>query len=150
MRIVLFILICLFSIASCDNANNKLEVENELDSNPIIKKWKLHIHQRKDEKNQEINLKEQPTEVILSIMDGGYFVLYDTFVNPKFNFKGFNRIQERSKGQWEFENKILTLHHHSDDTTYTEKLHVTVLNKNTLATKSKNKKVVIFKTYESY
>jgi hypothetical protein len=138
-----------FTLACSNSTKNEVNTENNLDSNPIVRKWKLQKLQKISKKN-EVNLQSQPTEVILSIMDGGYFVIYDTFVDPKFNFKGFNRIEERSKGQWVFDNKNLTLHHHSNDTSYTEELEVTLLNKNTLSTKSIGKKNKIFKTYKSY
>ena len=119
--------------------------------NPIIGKWKLQIHQKKEATKTEVNLKAQPTIVILNVFDGGYFVIYDTFVDPKFNQKGFNRIYERSKGQWEYDdNEKLTLHHNFEDTSYVEELIVTTLNKNTLVTKSKDKKATIYKTYEGY
>lgn len=151
MKFFLLLLILSTLAFACNNTvDDKQNTENELDENPLVKKWKLQVHQKQAQTNKEMNLKAQPTEVILSIMDGGYFMIYDTFVDPKFNFKGFNRIQERSKGQWELDGKKLTLHHQDEDTSYIEELEITTLNLNTLATKSKNKKSVIFKTYKSY
>jgi hypothetical protein len=146
-----FILI-LFILFSCsNNEQNKEQIIEETNENPIVGKWKLNTHKNKSSDNKEIDLKSQPTEVILSLMDGGYFVVYDTFIDPRFNQKGFNRISERSKGQWEFiDNKKLILHHNFDDTTRVEEMEVTLLNKNTLVTKGKDKKSNIYKTYEGY
>lgn len=153
MKYLFFFVIFSFVLFSCsgNKQNEKNSDIEEVDDNPIVGKWKLHIHQKRENDNNEIDLKSQPTEVILSIMDGGYFVIYDTFVDPKFNQKGFNRISERSKGQWEFiDNKELVLHHNFEDSTRVEKLFVTTLNKNTLVTKGENKKSNIYKTYEGY
>jgi hypothetical protein len=146
-----FILI-LFILFSCsNNEQNENQIIEETNENPIVGKWKLSTHKNKSPENKEIDLKSQPTEVILSLMDGGYFVVYDTFIDPRFNQKGFNRISERSKGQWEFiNNKKLILHHNFDDTTRIEEMEVTLLNKNTLVTKGKDKKSNIYKTYEGY
>ena len=142
--------ILLFSCSDKNETTDEVAVEEE-NENPIVGKWKLNIHQKKENQNNEIDLKHQPTEVILSIMDGGYFVIYDTFVDPKFNQKGFNRISERSKGQWELINdKKLILHHNFDDTTRIEELTITKLNKHTLVTQGKDKKANIYKTYEGY
>ncbi|MES2589256.1 MAG: hypothetical protein V4622_09755 [Bacteroidota bacterium] len=140
----------LISCSSNEKENDESKVEEEND-NPIVGKWKLHNLQKKEGTNSEMDLKNQPTEVILSLMDGGYFLIYDTFVDPRFDQKGFNRISETSKGQWEFiDNKKLILHHNSDDSTVIEELDVTMLNKNTLVTKGKDKKSSIYKTYEGY
>ncbi len=146
-----FILI-FFILFSCSNNEQKnKQIAEEINDNPIVGKWKLNTHKNKSTENKEIDLKTQPTEVILSLMDGGYFVVYDTFIDPRFNQKGFNRISERSKGQWEFiDNKKLILHHNFDDTTRVEEMEVTLLNKNTLVTKGKDKKSNIYKTYEGY
>lgn len=152
MKITLLSILLLFISMSCSEVS---ETENSsevgYDENPILGKWKLQVHQKNEKSNSKMNLKQQPTEVILSIMDGGYFVMYDTFVDPRFRQKGFNRISERSKGQWELiDNKMLILHHNYEDTSYNEELIITTLNKNTLATKSKDKKAIIFKTYQGY
>ena len=140
----------LFSCAETPKPSADDESE-ELSENPIVGKWKLQSHQKKEGNGSEIDVKNQPTVVILSIMEGGYFVIYDTFTDPRFNQKGFNRISERSKGQWEFvDNKRLILHHNYDDSTRTEEMSVTTLNKNTLVTKGGDKKSNIYKTYEGY
>jgi hypothetical protein len=142
--------VMLFSCTEQSEPKGSYESE-ETDENPIIGRWKLQSHKKKETVDSEIDLKGQPTEVILSIMEGGYFVIYDTFTDPRFNQKGFNRISERSKGQWEFiDNKRLILHHNYDDSTRTEEMNVTMLNKNTLVTKGENRKSNIYKTYEGY
>ena len=149
MKHCLLLILTAVFLSSCSSKNqNGLLEENE---NPIIGKWKLQYLQNNERSNKEIDLKKQPTQVILSILDGGYFVLYDTFTDPRFNQKGFSRISEISKGQWEFlEDKKLILHHNGQDTVIVEELLVTVLNKNTLVTKGKNKKASIYKTYQGY
>ncbi len=142
--------VILFSCAEAPKPPADTEDE-ELNENPIVGRWKLQSHRKKEGGNSEIDIKNQPTEVILSIMEGGYFVIYDTFTDPRFDQKGFNRISERSKGQWEFlDNQRLILHHNFDDSTRIEEMNVTTLNKNTLVTKGKDKKSNIYKTYEGY
>lgn len=149
MKNLFTILFLSLFIFSCSTEIKQEKIGEELNENPIVGKWKLNSH--KNNQNSEIDLKSQPTDVILSIMDGGYFVIYDTFIDPKFNQKGFNRISERSKGQWEFnDNKKLILHHNFDDTTRIEEMEVTMLNKNTLVTKGRDKKSNIYKTYQGY
>jgi hypothetical protein len=145
-----YMLMLLFFVSCADPAINNKEQE-DISENPIVGKWKLNTHKKAESDKKEVDLKSQPTEVILSIMDGGYFVIYDTFVDPRFSQKGFNRISERSKGQWEFiDEKKLILHHNFEDSTRTEEMDVTLLNKNTLVTKGKDKKSNIYKTYQGY
>lgn len=151
MKQALFLILVGLSIVAC-SSKEELETTDsqEVNLNPIVGKWKLHLHQKR-ENNTKIDLKSQPTEVILNIMDGGYFIIYDTFIDPKFNQKGFNRISERSKGQWEYlDDKRLILHHNIDDSTRIEELTITKLNNQTLVTKGKDKKSSIYKTYEGY
>ena len=152
LLLILTTLVISSSLISCSASKSDEDVTQEDENeNPIVGKWKLNGLKNKDLKDQDVNLKNQPTEVILSLMEGGYFVIYDTFIDPRFSQKGFNRISETSKGQWEFiDNKKLILHHNSDDTTRIEEMDVTLLNKNTLVTKGKNKKSNIYKTYEGY
>lgn len=134
---------------SCANNEGKKVGYDDAKETSIIGKWKLQKLQKKSGASKRI--KEQPTEVVLSIMDGGYFVIYDTFIDPKFSQKGFNRISEISKGQWEFiDNSKLVLHHNYEDSSRLETLIVTLLNNNTLITKGENKKANIYKTYEGY
>lgn len=146
---ILVLLLSIF-LFSCNQNTQPKKIEEDTET-PLIGKWKLQMHQKKESGNTEIDLKSQPTQVILSILDGGYFVLYDTFVDPRFNQKGFSRISERSKGQWEFtDGKKLVLRHNSSDSTIVEELIITVLNKNTLVTKGQDKKSTIYKTYQGY
>jgi hypothetical protein len=150
MKLILF-LSSFFLFISCTQKAKVLENEDVFIENPLIGKWKLQFFQKNEENKKETNLKEQTTHQILSIMEGGYFMIYDTFIDHKFNDKGFNRIAQRSKGQWEFDNnKKLILHHIFDDTTYIEELFITTLNKNTLVTKGKEKNANIYKTYQGY
>lgn len=150
MKYGLFLLITSSIFLFSCNQGAKKDVDDGKE-NSIIGKWKLQSLQNKQSNDSQINLNEQPTQVILSILDGGYFVLYDTFTDPRFNQKGFSRISEISKGQWEFiDNKKLILHHNSQDTTVVEELFVTMLNRNTLVTKGKDKKSSIYKTYQGY
>lgn len=150
--IFLALLACIFMSCSQNNtAKQNGGNEDEFKENSIVGRWKLQAHQKREGAESQIDIKNQPTEVILSIMEGGYFVIYDTFTDPRFNQKGFNRISERTKGQWEFlDNKKLILHHNYDDSTRMEEMSVTMLNKNTLVTKGKDKKSNIYKTYEGY
>lgn len=116
-------------------------------SETIIGRWKLTKEERMKTREKGVEYSNQPTNVVLHIQKNGYFIIYDTFIDPKWKLKGLPLIQQRSKGQWQVDEKQLVLTHLSDDTTYTEELEVTSLDDNQLVTKGKDKKSNVYKTY---
>jgi hypothetical protein len=145
--LILFGLFAHFSSCSSPAGTEKPEKQ---EAPSIVRKWKLQSHENKSFAGDKLDLSSQPTDIILSLRQEGYFVIYDTFTDPRFKTPGLNRIQQRSKGQWKQEGDKLILHHTNGDSSYTEELYVTELNKNTLVTKGKDKKSLIYKTYGGY
>jgi len=150
MKIFSILVLCGFfmQLAGCGSAEPEKEVSEEIPS--IVRKWKLQTHENKSAGGDKLDLASQPTNIILSVRPEGYFVIYDTFTDPRFKTAGLNRIQQRSKGQWKQEGDKLTLHHTLGDSSYSEELYITRLNKNTLVTKGKDEKSLIYKTYGGY
>ena len=116
-------------------------------SESIVGRWKLTKEERMKTREKGVEYANQPTNVVLHIQKNGYFIIYDTFIDPKWKHKGLPLIQQRSKGQWQVKDKQLMLTHLSDDTTYTEELEVTTLDNTQLITKGKDRKSNVYKTY---
>lgn len=151
MKLLFFILLC--CIVSCSDIQQGLEDTNieEKEESQILGKWKLVSLEKRAFEKEEISLNNESVDQILEIKSGGYFIIYDTFVDPNVNLKGLDRKSERNSGQWEFlSKKKLILHYNIGDEQKSEEFDVTLLNKNTLVTKSKNKEPHIYKTYEGY
>jgi len=119
----------------------------EAAGNPIVGRWKLEKEEQKATREKGVEYADQPTFVILNVQKNGYFILYDTFIDPAWKKKGLPLISERSKGQWEMKGKELSLHHNSDDTSFTEIVQVTEIGNKTLVTKGRDAKSNVYKTY---
>ncbi len=145
MRIKIHILVVtIFSllVASCgDNSTPKN------DESSIQRKWTLQKTEDRSEKYQSEEFKNQPIEIILSLEENGYFVIYDTFLDPKFDGAGINKIQERSKGQWDYKDDVLTLNHMNVDNPRKEVLKVKTPSKDELVLQGADSKANIYTTY---
>ena len=138
-----FILMGLLSgLIACDNTS---EPKNEVES--IQRKWTLFKTENRSENYESKEFSGQPIEIIMSLDNNGYFIIYDTFLDPKFEGAGINKIQQRSKGQWSYEDDILKLHHITDDTAFTEILKITSLDSKELVVQGENDKKNIYRTY---
>lgn len=115
--------------------------------NSIAGRWRLEKEEKRPSDDKAVEYANQPTYVILKLDSNGYFLLYDTFIDPSWKSKGLPLIAERSQGQWKLEGKTLKLNHETDDTTYTEMLTVSEVNETTLVTKGQDHKSNVFKTY---
>ena len=113
----------------------------------ITGRWRLEKEERRPANDKAIEYANQPTYVILKLDSTGYFLLYDTFIDPSWKSKGLPLIAERSKGQWKLEGTTLKLNHETDDTTYTETLKVSEVNDKILVTEGQDHKSNVFKTY---
>lgn len=89
----------------------------------------------------------QPSDVILNIRKNGFFIVYDTFVDPKWRKKGLPLIQERTSGQWKLEDSLLTMVHQDKDTSYSEGFKIVRCDGTELITERSNRKTTIYRTY---
>jgi hypothetical protein len=80
----------------------------------ISGRWKLSGEEQTPNKEKAIDLEKQPTVVVMHLQQNGYFIIYDSFVDPDWQKKGLPKIQQRSKGQWIYENSELTLNNTGD------------------------------------
>jgi hypothetical protein len=117
------------------------------DPTAIVGRWKLTKEERSRSHEKGVQYANQPTNVILHIQNNGYFIIYDTFIDPKWKTKGLPLIQRRSKGQWKLEGKDLRLTYLNDDTSFTEKVEITSLDTDELVTRGHDKKSNVYKTY---
>jgi hypothetical protein len=139
----------LLLIGACTSESNKAPdnstpVEN---ANEIMGRWKLTKQEQMKSPEAGVQYSNQPTNIILHLQKNGYFIIYDTFIDPSWKEKGLPLILQRSKGQWELNGKQLSLTHLSDDSTYSEVLEVTSIDDHQLVTRGKDKKSNIYKTY---
>jgi len=113
----------------------------------IVGRWKLTKEERFKSHEKGVEFADQPTNVILHIQNNGYFIIYDTFIDPSWKSKGLPLIQSRSKGQWLIDNGQLQLTHLSDDTSYVERVEITALDSEKLITRGQDQKSIVYKTY---
>ena len=139
---LLFITAC--SSQPKETSDTDAPIEN---STEIMGRWKLTKEERIKSSEAGVEYSNQPTNIVLHLQKNGYFIIYDTFIDPSWKEKGLPLILQRSKGQWELKGKQLSLTHLSDDSSYSEILEVTSVNDHELVTRGKNKKSNIYKTY---
>ena len=79
--------------------------------------------------------------IIMSLEKNGYFIIYDTIIDPKFAEAGITKIQPISKGQWRYENNELRLMHLLPESNNPEVFKVKELSSTKLITEGSNSKV---------
>ncbi|MDH4474238.1 MAG: lipocalin family protein [Fluviicola sp.] len=143
------ILFALLLVASCsgESADKSAEEQVTSEKDGILGRWKLTKEEQKTTREKGVEYSNQPTNIVLHIQKNGYFIIYDTFIDPTWKEKGLPLIQRRSKGQWSLNGKQLSLTHLMDDSSYTEELEITSITSTELITKGKDKKANIYKTY---
>lgn len=143
------ILFVLLLTASCTSESTDKPAEEQVASkkDDILGRWKLTKEEQKTTREKGVEYANQPTNIVLHIQKNGYFIIYDTFIDPSWKEKGLPLIQRRSKGQWALEGKQLSLTHLMDDSSYTEELEITSITSTELITKGKDRKANIYKTY---
>lgn len=143
-------LILVLGLTSCGSGtqpeNEPVKEGNSMEET-LQGRWKLTKEEHKMTREKGVQYSKQPTNVILHIQKNGYFIIYDTFIDPKWKEKGLPLIERRSKGQWQLTDKTLTLNYIEDDTSYAEKLEITKLSDTELVTHGSDKKANIYKTY---
>ncbi len=135
----------LLFFTSCSTDVQKVENAPEQSKLSITGRWVLI--KSEDSDSRKTNLQNQPSDVILNIRKNGFFIVYDTFVDPKWRKKGLPLIQERTSGQWELKDSLLTMIHDDKDTSFREKLKVVRCNGTELVTERSNKKTTVYRTY---
>ena len=103
-EVFFFLIAFAFSSCNSDSASQQgieSNAEYDIAINKLAKKWVLADDIASD----------SPTMVIMSFEKSGYFIIYDTIIDPKFAEAGINKIQPISKGQWEYENNQISLIH---------------------------------------
>ena len=143
--IYLCVLACILFTSSCTNSTANSTEENG--TTEVAGRWKLSKEEQKDTKSDGVAYSKQPTIVILNLQPNGYFQLYDSVTNKDWVKKGIPLIQERSRGQWSYSEKLLVLNHSNKDTSYIEKLTITEIDENQMITRGSNQKAKIYKTY---
>jgi hypothetical protein len=130
--------------ASC--SGKEKAADNEASGKEMLTgSWKLE-RANKENAATGIAYANEHVQVILSLRPNGYFLVYDSVIDPAWKEKGVPLITERLKGQWERKNEQLTLHY-SGDSTYSETLEISKVDGSTLVTKGKNQQSSVFKTY---
>ncbi|ASS48720.1 MAG: hypothetical protein A3D31_06775 [Candidatus Fluviicola riflensis] len=149
LKSITSILFALLLVASCSTESTDKPVGEQVTSakESIIGRWKLTKEEQKTTREKGVEYSTQPTNIVLHIQKNGYFIIYDTFIDPEWKEKGLPLIQRRSKGQWKLNDKQLLLTHLMDDSSYTEDLEITSITSTELITKGKDRKANIYKTY---
>ncbi len=111
----------------------------------IIGRWVLI--KSEDSDSRKTDHQNQPSDVILNIQKNGFFIVYDTLVDPKWRKKGLPLIQERTSGQWKLQDSLLTMMHEDKDTSFAEDFKVIRCDGNELVTERSNKKKTVYRTY---
>ncbi|AEA45505.1 lipocalin family protein [Fluviicola taffensis] len=145
---ILFFSLVSFSsiISSCSSDSKGVTKKNTgKEEISVLGRWVLIKSEDLD--SRKTNHQNQPSNVVLNFQKNGFFIIYDTFVDPSWRKKGFPLIQERTSGQWELKDSALTLVHQEKDTSYTENFKIIRCNKKELVTERSNKKTTIYKTY---
>jgi hypothetical protein len=133
-------------ISSCSSDNKPVtEISTEENKISVLGRWVLI--KSEDLESNKTSHQNQPSNVVLNFQKNGFFIIYDTFVDPSWRKKGFPLIQERTSGQWELKDSSLTLIHQEKDTSFTENLKIVSCNKKELVTERSNKKTTIYRTY---
>lgn len=143
INLLSFLILLLF--ASCSTDSQKTEDTAEQKMIPITGRWVLI--KSEDSDSRKTDHQNQPSDVVLNIQKNGFFIVYDTFVDPKWRKKGLPLIQERTSGQWKLEDSLLTMIHRDKDTSFSENFKIKVCNGKELITERSNKKTTVYKTY---
>lgn len=141
----LLALFILLLFASCSTDTKKVENTPEQKKISITGRWVLI--KSEDSDFRKTDHQNQPSDVVLNIRQNGFFIVYDTLVDPKWRKKGLPLIQERTSGQWQLEDSLLTMTHLNKDTSFTEDFKIIRCDGTELVTERSNKKKTVYRTY---
>lgn len=145
LTINLLSLFILLLFASCSTETEKVENSQEQQKMSVIGRWVLI--KSEDSEFRKTNHQNQPSDVVLNIQKNGFFIIYDTLVDPKWRKKGLPLIQERTSGQWKLEDSLLTMIHRDKDTSFMEDFKIVRCDGVELVTQRSNKKKTVYRTY---
>ena len=115
---------------------------------PIVGRWKLTSEEKAPSNKSANYSSKEHSMVVLQLQKNGYFMEYDTILDPEWKKKGLHQIERRSKGQYTYEGNTLTLNHSSNDTAFSEVMTVNKLTDTDLTVVFKSKNATITKTYK--
>lgn len=137
-------LLLLLLLASCSTDSKKLEtIPTEQLS--VTGRWVLI--KSEDSDSRKTDHQHQPSDVVLNFKKNGFFIIYDTLVDPKWRKKGLPLIEKRTSGQWKLEDSLLTMIHDDKDTSFTEEFKIVRCDGKELITERSNKKTTVYRTY---
>lgn len=135
----------LLLFASCSTDTQKVENTPVQKKISIVGRWVLI--KSEDSDSRKTDHQNQPSDVVLNIRKNGFFIVYDTLVDPKWRKKGLPLIEKRTSGQWKLEDSLLTMIHQDKDTAFTEDFKVVRCDGVELVTERSNKKTTVYRTY---
>lgn len=124
-------IIILVSCTSTPETDKNPVVETTTKIESIAKRWTL---------SDKAGEKEKTMEIILSMKENGYFMIYDTIIDKKFIEAGINKIQPISKGQWKLKEEKLILNHIQNDSSHVEEFSIKSMDANKLVLVGSNNK----------
>lgn len=124
------------------NSSEKKEVKTETPL--VVGKWQLT---KTEDASKHAEKQNGLSVIVLDIQKNGYFIVYDTFVDPNWKKKGLPLIEQRASGQWELKDEDLTLTYSEEQNGKVEQLKVTKLTSSELITKNEKAKSTVYKTY---
>lgn len=139
-----FLILGLLSTSACENSvePEKMDLVKKEDAN-IYSTWVL----TKEVQNGKVfNHSQKSSTVCLTMKENGFFIFFDRITNKKMNDSGINQIQERYKGQFEFDGSKLVLKHFINDSIIVENYVVQEFTPNELILKdTKTENIHYFK-----
>lgn len=145
---ILFVAVVL-GLTACNTSSsetNSTEVEKvvKTETPMVVGKWQLTKTEDASNKSKE---QKGLSVIVMDIQKNGYFIVYDTFIDPNWKNKGLPLIEERASGQWNLDGENLTLTYSEDQNGKVEELEVTKLTSTELVTKNEKAKSTVYKTY---
>lgn len=134
----------LLLLASCSTDSKEVET---IPTEPISVTGRWVLIKSEDSDSRKTDHQHQPSDVVLNFKKNGFFIIYDTLVDPKWRKKGLPLIEKRTSGQWKLEDSLLTMIHDDKDTSFTEEFKIVRCDGKELITERSNKKTTVYKTY---
>lgn len=134
----------LLLLASCSTDSKEVKT---IPTEPISVTGRWVLIRSEDSDSRKTDHQHQPSDVVLNFKKNGFFIIYDTLVDPKWRKKGLPLIEKRTSGQWKLEDSLLTMIHDDKDTSFTEEFKIVRCDGKELITERSNKKTTVYKTY---
>lgn len=142
----LLYLFSLLLLASCTTDVKDVKNAPAAKEISVIGRWVLI--KSEDSDSRKTDHQNQPSDVVLNFKKNGFFIIYDTLVDPKWRKKGLPLIEKRTSGQWKLEDSLLTMIHDDDkDNSFSEEFKILRCDGKELITERSNKKTTVYRTY---